>query len=123
WARYDGTVNEVPLGGGAVTTLATGLGYPVSLAADGTHVYWVDYDGSVNEVAVGGGSVTKLAGSQNHPVSLAVDGTHAYWINEGAGAGGSVNKVRLRGGRAVPLAPVQGSSNPQPHDYSLAVGP
>ena len=79
-------MNAVPVGGGSVTTLASGQNDPGSLVVDGTHVYWVttavpSYDGTVNEVPLGGGSVTTLASGQNDPSSLAVDGTHVYWAH------------------------------------------
>jgi DNA-binding beta-propeller fold protein YncE len=66
-------VNKVPLGGGSVTTLASGQSGPVSVAVDGTHVYWTNSgDGTVNEVPIGGGKVTRLAADQGYPNSLAV---------------------------------------------------
>lgn len=72
-----GTVNEVPLGGGTVTTLATGQREPWFVAVDSTHIYWANYgdehipDGSVDEVPLGGGNATTLA-SHQHPEILTV---------------------------------------------------
>src|SRR5258708_2356048 len=40
--KADGTVNEMPLGGGRVTTLARGQFGPASVAVDDTNVYWVN---------------------------------------------------------------------------------
>jgi hypothetical protein len=97
----DGTVNEVPLGGGPVTTLATSQ-YPYAIAVDGTNVYWVDRrDGTVNEVPIGGGPVTTLATGQDDPFALAADGTYVYWVSY---RGGTVNKVPVAGGSVTTLA-------------------
>jgi hypothetical protein len=43
----DGAVTKVGIDGGTPVTIASGLGYPLGLAADATHVYWSDKDGSV----------------------------------------------------------------------------
>ena len=51
WTANDGTVQSVPLAGGAVTTIATGLN-PCGLALDSTTVYWTD---------IGAGTVSKVA--------------------------------------------------------------
>lgn len=116
WVNWgDGTVNDVPIGGGPVTTLATGPAAPVAVAVDGTHVYWAALGfGSVNEVPIGGGAATMLASEPGtSPDSVAVDGTHVYWATRG----GTVNKVRLGGGRVITLATGQTSPG------SVAVGP
>ncbi len=98
----DGNVSEIPVGGGGVTTLASGLNDPVSVTVDRTHVYWVDgYDGTVNDVPLRGGSVTTLASGLNDPVSVAVDSTHVYWANL---TDGTVNEVPLGGGTVTTLA-------------------
>jgi hypothetical protein len=106
-----GTVNEVPVGGGSVTTLASGQHYPISVAVDGTHVYWVnqgsyfDSDGTVSEVPIGGGSVTTLASGVGNLASVAVDGTHVYWADLAPpGVDGTVDEVPVGGGSVTTLA-------------------
>jgi uncharacterized repeat protein (TIGR03803 family) len=47
WSTFGGTANtgviaKLPIGGSAVTTLASGLAAPAALAVDDTNVYWVD---------------------------------------------------------------------------------
>lgn len=43
WASSgDGTINKVPIAGGAPVIIATGQVQPENLAVDGTHVYWTD---------------------------------------------------------------------------------
>jgi sugar lactone lactonase YvrE len=67
-------VNEVPIGGGPVTILASGQHNPDSVAVDGAHVYWANQDGTVNEVPLGGGTAHTVAHGQGYPSMLAVLG-------------------------------------------------
>jgi hypothetical protein len=56
WARHgdsacQGTVVKVPVGGGILTTLASGLASPYGVAVDGTSVYLTDLvDGNILKV-------------------------------------------------------------------------
>lgn len=43
--RHAGTINKVPIAGGAVVVLATDQEKPVKLVVDGTHVYWANTEG------------------------------------------------------------------------------
>jgi hypothetical protein len=68
WADYgvggnDGAVMTVPIGGGTVTTLATGQTGPNCLVVDDDSVYWTDYgDGLLTEGSiVSDGAVMKVA--------------------------------------------------------------
>jgi hypothetical protein len=46
WANQgDGTINKVPLAGGAVTVIGSMQGGPAKVAVDGTHVYWTNNAG------------------------------------------------------------------------------
>ncbi len=88
-----GVVRSVPIGGGAVTAVATGLAGPMRLAVDDQAVYWTDAaDGTVNKAPLDGGPRTVLARCQQWPTSIAVDGTSVYWTNETTAAG-TVMKV------------------------------
>jgi hypothetical protein len=49
----SGSAKRVPLGGGTVVTLASGLNSPWGIAVDSTNVYWTEYAGGT----VNGGKV------------------------------------------------------------------
>ena len=76
------TISQVPISGGAVTTLATSssLSNPVS---DGANVYFGD-QATLSTVPVNGGTVTALATQQNVS-KVAIDSTNVYWIDTGGG--------------------------------------
>ena len=82
----SGTVSSVPLGGGALSLLASGQSSPRSLAVDSTNVYWTNQGdaGSIAKVPIGGGSAAVLVGAAI-PWGIAVDGTNVYFTDLGAG--------------------------------------
>ena len=87
----DGAVDRIPISGGAVVTLASGLNGPQTIAVDAAHVYWTEVanfstgEGKIKRVPVGGGTVTALitglTGSQN----IAKDASTVYfWAGYGS---------------------------------------
>jgi hypothetical protein len=68
-----GAVYSMPLGGGTLTTMATGLGRPYQLAVDSHNVYTADsMGGGIYEIAIDGGSPKKLL-SATSPRGIAAD--------------------------------------------------
>jgi hypothetical protein len=81
------------------TVLADGLSSPVSIATDGTNLYWTETGdpvhngqplteaGSIRKCAISGcdNSPATLASGLNYPVAIAVDEAFVYWAEQGTG--------------------------------------
>jgi hypothetical protein len=134
----DGTVLQIPLAGGATTTLATGnvvaydAPYLDAVTHDTSNVYWVSggpgTSGAINVAPIGGGSAASvLYGGQAYPEGVITYGTNLYWINWGtfdakgdynndgailtaASAGGST-PVTLASKQSAPAAMVTDGTN------------
>jgi hypothetical protein len=107
----NGSVWSVPIGGGAVTKLASGLQGTQGIAVDDQNVYWtnsgsIGTDATVMKEPLGGGAITVLASNQCDASEVAADGTNVYWLNYGCpgGPGGTVMSVPRDGGTPVVLA-------------------
>jgi hypothetical protein len=100
-------IKSVPIGGGAVVTLAPSQAAPAHLATDGTSVFWTNGgDGTVKSVPVGGGTVTTIANNQTisgyGPLGIALSGANVYWgvngaLRTAAKTGGAVTVVTQDG--------------------------
>jgi hypothetical protein len=85
---------QMPIGGGTVTTLASGRNAPGGITTDGVKVYWAEWgtaangykDGAVLSVPVGGTTIVTLASGQSGPGHVAVDSASIYWTNQGSAA-------------------------------------
>jgi sugar lactone lactonase YvrE len=102
-----GTVMSASLKNGKVVTLASGQS-AVSLAADGTNVYWTNagsasFDGTVVKYSLAKKAPTTLASDQSLPYGIALDGENIYWVTEA----GEVMKCPLQG---CPAGPDGGTS-------------
>ena len=73
---------EVPAGGGAQTTVGSGLNIRCGVAVDGAgDVFIADTCNSrVVEVPAGGGAQTTVGSGLNHPYGVAVDGAGDVFI-------------------------------------------
>ena len=81
----DGTIAQVPIGGGTPTTLVTGAGRGLlQLAVDSDRVYFGSTQGDVVSVPIWGGAVTTLAPGAG-PIGVAVDANNVYWTNRDEG--------------------------------------
>ncbi|HEY5242876.1 MAG TPA: hypothetical protein VIJ22_15460 [Polyangiaceae bacterium] len=81
----DGTIAQVPIGGGTPTTLVTGAGRGLlQLAVDSDRVYFGSTQGDVASVPIGGGAVTTLAPGAGS-IGIAVDANNVYWTNRDEG--------------------------------------
>lgn len=94
--RNDGTLVAVPAGGGAATTVATGLGTS-DLVTDGRAVFWADTAAHVVRRAVPGAAPTTVASGLTGPTDLAVDAAGTVWIADGR----TVVAVSAAGARSV----------------------
>lgn len=85
-AGAGGVLVRVSRSGGAAVTLAPA--FPVSIATDGTDLFWATQSPSaIMKVPVGGGTSVTVA-SVNTPECIAVDDSSVYWTD-----GSSVQKV------------------------------
>ena len=89
---YQGTINQVTVGGGAAILLTFING--TAITTDGKNVYWTvsGSAGTVNQIAVGvGGSIITLASNQAGPEAIATDDKNIYWTD----GQGTINQVAI----------------------------
>jgi hypothetical protein len=126
WNNQYGTVAsammKVPIGGGVPVTLATAIA-DAGIALGGADVYWATYSGGpmgsggslVQRAPIGGGTTSTvgavggLGGLGPQTAGIAVDATSVYWAHDA----GSVVRVLVGSGTAIPLVPWNGASHPR----------
>jgi sugar lactone lactonase YvrE len=111
----QGSVLSVPVGGGTVRTVVSGLGGGGSIAIDSANVYVADeYDGYVLRAPLtgvpDGGTATAMAAKQASPSAVAADAANVYWATSamaatdaGPGAPGGIFKVPQSAPGATPI--------------------
>lgn len=80
-SNYPGALEKVPIGGGTVTVLASGLTYPGALVVDSTNLYWVD-ETTLKTMSLNGGAITVLASNLYYPSDVTVDAANVYWTDD-----------------------------------------
>ena len=80
-----GLLKRIPAGGGAATTIASGLRLSfIGLAVDATHVYWIDQL-AIHRVPKTGQESQTLASRTGRDVyvagAIALDATSVYWTD------------------------------------------
>ncbi len=116
---FTGIVNA-PLPSGQVRVIADNLLTPSNLASSGNDVLFCDIglsgrNGTLQSVPKSGGAATVLLSGLVSPWAVVADDAFAYCASIGLPVGGSIVKVALDGGPAIPLVP----KTPQP--FSLVV--
>jgi sugar lactone lactonase YvrE len=102
------SVDSVPLDGGSVLELGTGLPSLNYLAVDSKYVYLSvepntppNYEGPILRVPLTGGTATTLAANRVGPNGIAVSGGIVYWAQQGdGGANGAIVSIPSTGGTA-----------------------
>jgi hypothetical protein len=112
----DGTLDAVPIGGGATVVLATGLDQSTTtLAVRGPSLYWTSKGfsrlpgigtGSVNTAPTAGGAITTLRAQLGNPAGIAVNASNVFWamLGDGSENYGEVLAHALAGGSRQVLA-------------------
>jgi hypothetical protein len=98
-----GTLKSVPLGGGTVTTVFTGLDAPVALAIDGATAVWAESWRVAKGPLAGGAGTTLASGIASSMAPIAVDASHVYLLD-----GDFIKTLPTAGGIVEKLVPVRG---------------
>jgi hypothetical protein len=123
--QASATLDSMPLGGGSVTTLASGLSAAVSLRVTASSVLYSDAGpssgcclqtgmGSLKSVPLGGGTVSTLIAGLDAPAAFDVDVAHLVWaelsrVGASPAAGGPA--TTLASGVANPLTRIAADQN------------
>lgn len=79
---YDGSILDVPKGGGAAVTLASGQAQPFAVASDAQNAYWLN-EGTSQSSPSGLGTVMRAALADGSPVTLASGVTLPWGLSSG----------------------------------------
>lgn len=113
WRADDGTVRAVPVSGGAVTTLASGVKPLTAIALDGVgNLVWAEGD-AIRRVPILGGAVDTIASGVRGSTFLTVDASGLYW-GEGDAVEGFGRVARLVPGGTGPATFLSGISSSSP---------
>jgi hypothetical protein len=114
-----GPVLDLPIAGGAATTLAASEPFPMGLALDTNNIYvWNsgsfpsggtlnNGDGTVVQIALAGGATTTLATKMTvaftapYLNAITNDSANVYWVTGGPGVPGAINVAPIGGATAA----------------------
>jgi hypothetical protein len=103
-----GSINALPLGGGAAAPIAPDQSTPGDIVLDDSSVYWSNYSGGGAILKIGkNGQGFQSLTSNSGPWGIAVDSTNVYWTV----SGGDVRKIPIGGGSASSV--VSGELDPR----------
>jgi hypothetical protein len=98
-----GSVNVLPLGGGAVTTLVSNANDPQGGVVGGSTVFFgLLGDGNLESVPIAGGVVTTLVASAPSPAPEVYDSGNLYWFT--SEAMGSIFELNVASGQSRTIA-------------------
>jgi hypothetical protein len=102
-----GTVRQIVISSGVVTTLATGFSEPVGITTDGTNLYVPD-EGSkkIYKVVISSGAVSTLTTLTGRVYSVTTDNTNLYTVDFDNCV---VNKIVIASGATSAVAGVSGT--------------
>jgi len=78
WVNFTGgTIERCPIGGGAITVLATGLNEPCGICVDSNYIYFTEFTpGKTCRTSLTGGAVTELVTGLTQPSGCAAEGKY-----------------------------------------------
>ncbi|MFH2120228.1 MAG: DUF5050 domain-containing protein [Pseudomonadota bacterium] len=84
-----GSIKRVPINGGMVDTIASGLRDPERIVIDNNYIYFTEYAmlqpsaGTIKKVSKNGGIVSTVVDGLTGPVGIAIDSNYIYWTELG----------------------------------------
>ncbi len=111
WTSADGTVNALPLAGGAPAALASGQDDPYDVTVDGAGVYWTDSGANTVMAAPLGGGLPALLADAGNPFAIVARGGAVYFTDTYSKVSNDehVTKVPLPEGPATTIAATPGA--------------
>lgn len=100
-----GTLKQVPLSGGSVKVVASGLDAPTAVSADDTNVAWTEAWRIAAAPITSGAAVTVASGIASDMARITSDGTAIYVLD-----GDYIKTIPIAGGRVGKLAAAHGGS-------------
>jgi hypothetical protein len=104
-STYFEEIKRVPVNGGSIETIATGLAVSTPLLTDGQYLYFATFSGAqgyVNRVPVAGGQVEQIVPYAQSPTALAIGNGRLFYQEPLAG---EIMSVPVAGGAPAAVSP------------------